>query len=416
MTTIRSLARLLAVTLLAVAALAVAGPAGGVGAQTPSFASDGSEFGAAGPYEVVVDSGSEHTYFSPSDLGAAGVRHPVILWGNGTGASPTSYAGLLRHWASHGFIVAAANTPNAGSGADMLRGLDNLIAFDRTPSNRFYGHVDTTRAATSGHSQGAYGAIQAARSGRVDTAMPVQGGFAAADMTASVLFLSGGLDTIIRPAVVRSAFDASTAVPAAYGELLGANHFVPARDGGGYRAVTTAWARWMLMGDPDAAAQFQGEACGLCTSAEWTYAANPWLEALELPMPATPEPAPPAPSPHTTGPDAFSIQRLYHAHFGRSPDAGGLAYWTSRHAAGMSLGAVSDHFARSAEFRSLYGELDDRGFVRLVYANVLNRGPDARGLAHWVATLETRRLSRGGVMVAFSDSAEFKVFIRLPPS
>ena len=53
------------------------------------------------------------TAYRPSTLGQNGVTHPVILWGNGTGSSPSTYAGLLRHLASHGFIVVAANTSNA---------------------------------------------------------------------------------------------------------------------------------------------------------------------------------------------------------------------------------------------------------------------------------------------------------------
>jgi len=34
----------------------------------------------------------------------------VILWGNGTFTTPALYDGLLRHLASHGLIVAAAES------------------------------------------------------------------------------------------------------------------------------------------------------------------------------------------------------------------------------------------------------------------------------------------------------------------
>lgn len=108
------------------------------------------------------------------------------------------------------------------------------------------------------------------------------------------------------------------------------------------------------------------------------------------------------------GPDALSIDRLYHAYFLRDPDPGGLAFWRSTHASGTPLSAISAEFARSAEFGARYGALDDTEFVRLVYRNVLERDPDAAGLAYWTGLLAEGR-TRGRVMLGFSDSAEFKV-------
>src|SRR5688500_20303758 len=69
-----------------------------------------SSFSARGPFSTVVETPafSGCTIHRPSTLGQNGVTHPVILWGNGTGATPSTYSALLSHWASHGFIVAAA--------------------------------------------------------------------------------------------------------------------------------------------------------------------------------------------------------------------------------------------------------------------------------------------------------------------
>src|SRR5215217_4953971 len=64
-----------------------------------------------GPFDVAVDVGLTATFYRPAELGDHGGKSPVIVWGNGTGATPAAYDGLLRHWASYGFIVAAANTP-----------------------------------------------------------------------------------------------------------------------------------------------------------------------------------------------------------------------------------------------------------------------------------------------------------------
>ncbi|HSL56936.1 MAG TPA: DUF4214 domain-containing protein, partial [Acidimicrobiales bacterium] len=124
------------------------------------------------------------------------------------------------------------------------------------------------------------------------------------------------------------------------------------------------------------------------------------VAALAVAAPAVAAPA--------TGPDTRSVERLYAAYFLRAPDAGGLAYWQALWDGGRPLSAISTEFSRSAEFRNRYGSLDDAAFVDLVYRNVMERAPDAGGAAHWTGALTSGRLSRGGVMLAFSDSSEFK--------
>lgn len=106
--------------------------------------------------------------------------------------------------------------------------------------------------------------------------------------------------------------------------------------------------------------------------------------------------------------DTSAIDRLYLAYFRRRPDAAGRQYWIGRLLSGTGLGQISAAFAASPEFVGTYGLLDDRGFVELVYRNVLGRAPDAQGLFYWVAQLGSGRLDRGGVMVNFSESPEFK--------
>src|SRR5665811_331154 len=47
------------------------------------------------------------TLFRPTDLAQGGLCHPVVTWGNGTGAMPSIYRSLLNQLASHGFVVIA---------------------------------------------------------------------------------------------------------------------------------------------------------------------------------------------------------------------------------------------------------------------------------------------------------------------
>ncbi len=100
------------------------------------------------------------------------------------------------------------------------------------------------------------------------------------------------------------------------------------------------------------------------------------------------------------------ISRLYKAFFLRDADAAGLAYWTGQANNGVSLEVVASAFAQSSEFQTRYGSLSNQQFVELVYTNVLNRSPDAGGLAYWVGLLNSGT-DRGSVMVGFSESSEF---------
>ncbi len=100
------------------------------------------------------------------------------------------------------------------------------------------------------------------------------------------------------------------------------------------------------------------------------------------------------------------VTRLYQAYLQRPPDAAGLAYWRAERASPTALQSISEVFADSPEFRARYGQLSNAQFVDLIYANVLDREPDVEGRAYWNTRLETD-LTRGGLMVGFSESAEF---------
>ncbi len=103
----------------------------------------------------------------------------------------------------------------------------------------------------------------------------------------------------------------------------------------------------------------------------------------------------------------YQIARLYSAYFDRAPDAGGWAYWNQRSVDGLGLWEASDYFADSVEFKALYGnQLSHAAFLELVYENVLDRSPDASGLAYWVQRMNSGT-TRGEVMVFFSESAEY---------
>jgi hypothetical protein len=99
------------------------------------------------------------------------------------------------------------------------------------------------------------------------------------------------------------------------------------------------------------------------------------------------------------------ILRLYWAFFKRAPDLGGLTYWSGKHAKGTSIKTIANGFATSSEFKTNFGGGSDSQFVTLVYTNVLDRQPDAAGLAHWVDKMKAGT-TRGEMMTNFSESSE----------
>lgn len=99
--------------------------------------------------------------------------------------------------------------------------------------------------------------------------------------------------------------------------------------------------------------------------------------------------------------------RLYQAAFDRTPDQVGLGFWIGQMGNGASLHTVADAFADSAEFKKLYGSaVSNTDIITAIYANVLDRAPDAGGFAHWKNGLDSKALDVADLLVAFSESTE----------
>ncbi|MCG8920406.1 acetylxylan esterase [Actinokineospora sp. PR83] len=260
-------------TLLGVVAIMAALVPTSTAAAATDCSSVSTGWAARGPFAVTVETGApDTTIYRPASLGACGT-YPVIVWGNGTGVGPNTYDGLLRHLASHGFVVAAAKTANAGSGREMLAGLDYLATRNSTPGDVYAGKVNLTRVGATGHSQGGGGAIAAGADPRVDTVVPIEPGPLGdvAKLHGPAFFLAGQDDNVV-PAetLVYPRYQRADQVAAVYGELAAATHLTATGDGGGFRGPVTAWFRARLLGDQRAAAQFAGANCGYCAADIWS--------------------------------------------------------------------------------------------------------------------------------------------------
>ncbi|MEN9558858.1 MAG: hypothetical protein RLZZ502_69 [Pseudomonadota bacterium] len=105
-----------------------------------------------------------------------------------------------------------------------------------------------------------------------------------------------------------------------------------------------------------------------------------------------------------------AVIRLYFSYFNRVPDYGGLMNWANAKKWGaISLAAIAQEFANSAEFNIIYGPISNQDFVTLCYQNVLGRAPDTAGFNNWLTQLNSGAMTRGQVMLGFSESAEFKI-------
>lgn len=102
------------------------------------------------------------------------------------------------------------------------------------------------------------------------------------------------------------------------------------------------------------------------------------------------------------------VDRLYQAYFRRWPDSGGQAYWVDLSRGGLHLNKISGYFAASDEFVLTYGSLGTRDFVDLVYRNVMDRPSDEAGAVYWTQQVDTGVLTRGEMMVQFSESIEYR--------
>ena len=104
---------------------------------------------------------------------------------------------------------------------------------------------------------------------------------------------------------------------------------------------------------------------------------------------------------------AGSGYMLYKAAFNRTPDAGGLGFWINKMDVGMGYSSVAQNFVNSTEFKTAFGGANPtvNTLATKLYNNVLNRTPDAAGLAFWQEKLTTG-WSTADVLGYFATSSE----------
>lgn len=257
------------------------------------------EDGGTGPFNAQMVSNSTlatHTIFRPSDLTVFGAdkQLPVIVWGNGACAnSPWEHVNFLSEVASHGFLIIALGPMPDGrdrgagktTSSQLVDAIDWAFAQNQDQSSPYFNKIDVTKVAVSGMSCGGLQALEVAPDTRISTAVICNSGIignggAFPGMPAlkkdnlnklhtPILYILGGPSDI---AYVNGMddFKRINHVPVfaanldvGHGGTYGETH------GGAFATVATAWFKWQLKQDVEAAKMFIGSPCGVARLPGW---------------------------------------------------------------------------------------------------------------------------------------------------
>lgn len=210
-----------------------------------------------GPFEAMSDPSGEHHVWRPVDLGRDGIKHPIFVWGTGSGAVPEDYDDFFPQFATHGFVVVAPK-PAQLSGSNMKAALDWIIAQADDMSSPYYQKLDTMRIGMGGHSQGSVSTFDAeGMEDRLKTTIHIAGG--SFDMRGSskvktpTAYICGETDFALPNC--EGDWETVEDQPTFFSVLMGVDHIMCAR-----RAMSgmIAWLRWHLADETERLAEFTG--------------------------------------------------------------------------------------------------------------------------------------------------------------
>jgi hypothetical protein len=145
-------------------------PTGGGPTDGPRYTAKGpveAKYQATGPWTVDMvtttepcdSKGNVCDVYVPQPFGTratkgGSMRHPIIVWANGSGVATERYDYMLRHFASWGFVVVASRDGSTGDGVSPTDAANYMIEQDGTSGSAFAGKLDTAHIGVTGHSQG----------------------------------------------------------------------------------------------------------------------------------------------------------------------------------------------------------------------------------------------------------------------
>jgi len=245
-------------------------------------------YGEAGPHRsrsMVIkaeDGNPQYKIYCPEEINGA---CPVIVWGNGSDADPENYDALLLHLATWGFVVVDSYCRNTGTGREIADTVRYALQENANPASPLYGKLLVDRIGGVGHSQGSTGVLNAGKyleeplQTVVTVALPAlmwcdpKDVYEIETQSAALFFMAGTHDFMISPKSSNlSAFQAVRSGQAAVMAMTRmADHVGIMGNGGMHRGYLTAWLRYRLADDSDAAAAFTGAHPELYRNKGWSH-------------------------------------------------------------------------------------------------------------------------------------------------
>lgn len=199
--------------------------------------------------------------------GQGGVRHPVIVWGNGHTNTVDIWQGFLARVASYGFVVVAPEQTEV-TADHMNKALDYVLSLANDPTSGDCGKVDATKLGATGYSRGGMGAIGVGSNARIASTFIFASNGNVKNLKAPWGVVGGDMDMTFNWSTINGAVTGSTQ-PAFGAALAGIDHNRVAGQAKAQEAYI-GWMRWRFMGDKAGHDLFVGAGCQICTDAAFS--------------------------------------------------------------------------------------------------------------------------------------------------
>ena len=154
--------------------------------------------------------------------GQGGVRHPIIVWGNGYTNTVDIWQGFLGRLATYGFVVVAPEQTQV-TAAHMNAAIDYVLRLADDPAGGDCGKIDTTKIGSTGYSLGGAGAISVGSNARITSTFFFASNGNVRNLKAPWGVVGGDMDTTFNWTSISSAVTGSTQ-PAFGAALAGIDH------------------------------------------------------------------------------------------------------------------------------------------------------------------------------------------------
>ena len=219
--------------------------------------------------EKTSEKWAKYEIYYPTALESGTEKYPVIVVANGSGVRASRYPAVFNHYASWGFIVIGNEHDTSYAGDSSDASLACLIRANEDPSSVLYHKVDLENVGIVGHSQGGVGTFAAITAQKHSdmykaavslspvpekSAKAIHWGYDPTKITIPVMILAGTKNDCISAEQLNALYShiGSDKVSAI---RKGMSHPQMLYSADGY---VTAWFRWQLQGDEDAAKAFVG--------------------------------------------------------------------------------------------------------------------------------------------------------------